>query len=204
MFFFFFPIQDAPYARELSRPLRVYYGYARLTKKIVRKPQLVVMFENSDSWNERKERYLKQKMTIVYVRHQTPDEAIDGAYSNRQWTKYGTYIDQKPFFGDIEAVLQNNFIADANNVSEDEREIIRDKMRAGYRQAYGYRPQITKSIIIPIKSNSKSKCSRICSLCWIVITRMMPVSCLVKCTGLKIGLMRSSVCITPSSVSNYK
>lgn len=119
-----------------NRPLKVFYGYAKLTPKIVRKRSLVVIYENGHGWNDRKEKSLKQKMHIVYIRNQTPEESNDAYYSTREFTRYEMFIDDKRWKGNIEAVLENNFLLDENHVSAEERETIRCKMREGFYKKY--------------------------------------------------------------------
>lgn len=124
-----------------KRPLKVFYGYAKLTPKIVRKKQLIVFFENGDNWNPRKEKYLKQKMKIVYHRNQTPEE-LESAYSSTQeFTRYGVFIDEKPYKGNIELVLEQNFLADANHMPEDERNELRKILREAYFDFYKVSPE---------------------------------------------------------------
>jgi hypothetical protein len=118
--------------------LRVWYGFSKLTKKAVRKHELAIYFENGYSFKN--EDWIFQKLHIVHVRKQTIGEAGDNQLCNRMFMKYGYFIDEKPYFGDIEAVLEQNFLADSNNVPEDERNIIRDKLRQAYYQVYDVKP----------------------------------------------------------------
>jgi hypothetical protein len=124
--------------------LRVWYGFAKLTKKIVKKRELVIYFENSYWWKS--EQWIQQKIHVVHVRHQTVEECKDCDLSIRFFSKYGYFIDEKPYFGDIELVLEQNFLADANNVSEDERNIIRDKLRQAYYRVYDVNPKQEKQL----------------------------------------------------------
>lgn len=117
--------------------MRVWYGYTKLTKKAVRKRELAIFFENSNSGNhQRKERFITRRITIVYERYQTKEEREDGRHCNREFIKYGYFIDAKPFYGDIDKVLQVNFEADKNHVSIEERKEIRDKLRKAYFECY--------------------------------------------------------------------
>jgi hypothetical protein len=94
------------------------------------------MFENCNIWNERKEKFLKQKMHIVHIREQTTDEMQDCKICTRQWTRYDLFVDEKTFKGNLELALERNFLADSNNVSESEREIIREKLRNEFYSFY--------------------------------------------------------------------
>ena len=71
-----------------------------------------------------------------YVRKQTVGEAADGGYKNRIFTEYSLFIDEKPFNGDLESVLQCNYESDQNNVSPDELELIRKALRDGFKKSY--------------------------------------------------------------------
>jgi len=116
--------------------LRVWYGFAKLTKKIVKKRQLVIFFENENYGIDKNDKFINQKIDISYIRFQTAGEAEDAKYSNRTFLKYGSFIDEKPYYGDIELVLENNFKADENNVSIQEREEIRKALRKDYYGVY--------------------------------------------------------------------
>lgn len=68
----------------------------------------------------------------VYTRFQTDEEALDAEGINRMYTEYSIYLDHKKIKGSLKAALQENFTADSNHVSEEERETIRQKMHAAY------------------------------------------------------------------------
>jgi hypothetical protein len=119
--------------------LRVWYGFAKLTKKAVRKHELAIYFENE--YSHKNESWIEQKIHVVHVRNQTELESGDKVNSNRTFTKYGYFIDQKPFYGDIELVLDQNFKADSNHVSEEERSEIREKLRSAYYSVYKVEPR---------------------------------------------------------------
>lgn len=124
--------------------LRVFYGFAKLTSKVVRKAELAVFFENDNHNARRNEEFIRKILHVVYIRNQTPGEAADAKGSNRMFTKYSYFIDEKPWRGDIDRALRQNFLADENNVSLQEREEIREKLRAEYFKVYGRRelPQL--------------------------------------------------------------
>lgn len=114
----------------------VFYGYSKLTVRVILKKELAVYFENSDCNPIKNEEFVKRRMTIIYTRRQTKEEEKDFDLGNRTFTKYSYYIDDKPYYGDIEKVLKVNYQADSNHVSEEERIIIMDKLRDGYYKAY--------------------------------------------------------------------
>ncbi|MNR46930.1 hypothetical protein D3C85_1659650 [compost metagenome] len=55
---------------------------------------------------------------------------------NRCFTKYGYFIDDKRWNGNIEMILEDNFIAEENHVSKNERAVIREKLRKEYFSFY--------------------------------------------------------------------
>lgn len=120
----------------LSQNLKVWYGYARLTKKIVKKKQLVIFYENDNHNREKNEAWVRQKINVIYERFQTEKEKQDALSSNRTFTKYGYFIDNKPYSGNIDLVLEQNFKVESNNVSLEERTTIRDKLKLAYRTQY--------------------------------------------------------------------
>lgn len=116
--------------------LRVFYGWTRINKTR-KKEALSVIFENGRQNEERTQLFIKRMQDTVYVRMQTEDEAKDGIRSNRMFTEFNIPVDCKPFCGDVEALLRDNYHADANNVSKAERERIREALRKAYRAAPG-------------------------------------------------------------------
>lgn len=120
---------------ELS-DLKVFYGWSRLNK-IRKKRAISVIFENArEARGDRGERLLKKSQNTYYVRKQTVGEAADGGYKNRIFTEYSLFIDEKPFNGDLESILQCNYESDQNNVSPDELELIRKALRDGFKKSY--------------------------------------------------------------------
>ena len=113
--------------------LKVWYGFDKINK--IRKHRaLRIKFENSNARYDRKMNHVI-RMGKTVERYQTTSEAIQNV-SFKEFTDFVLFIDKKPFFGDIEAVLQENFNADSNNVSEEEREHIRSELKKIYREAY--------------------------------------------------------------------
>jgi hypothetical protein len=117
--------------------LIVYYGFAKLTKKVVRKRSIVIQYANTKlHQNERQQRYIRQKMHIVYERFQTEEEATDAPFSNRSWTKWEYFVDDKRWNGDIDAVLDRNYAAEENHLSVEEREKIRKALLDNFEKHY--------------------------------------------------------------------
>lgn len=119
---------------EQRSSLRVWYGYSKLTKKIVRKPELAIYYENSYSYKN--EDWINRKMNVVFTRYQTILEEKDSKNSNRMFTKFGYFINDKPFFGDIEKVLEYNFIDETKEIELAEKTEIRNALREMYRNVY--------------------------------------------------------------------
>ena len=119
-----------------TKGLKVYYGFRKLTAKAIRKPQLAVFFENVNHNVIKNEEWIKKRIKVSYVRNQTPEEEVDGNYKNRLFTEYASFINDKPYYGDIEKVLEENYKADDKHVSKEEREIIRDILREDYYRFY--------------------------------------------------------------------
>ncbi|MDR1502285.1 MAG: hypothetical protein LBT43_07510 [Prevotella sp.] len=114
--------------------LRVFYGFTRLNK-VLKKRSLRIIFENEN----RGERNLSRVKTWIHISHtrfQSEKEASDASFCNQMFFVYDLFIDEKPFNGDLEAVLEQNFIADSNHVSIEEREKIRENLRADFHRVY--------------------------------------------------------------------
>lgn len=127
----------------LSRYL-VFYGFAKLTKKIVKRRSVVVQYANESNYNEKQQKYINQKMHVVHQRFQTKEEATDSKSSNNCWTKYEYFTDDKKKWKcNIDVILKHNFDIEENNVSLKERTIIRDKLRKEYFKFYNLPEQLT-------------------------------------------------------------
>lgn len=122
---------------ELSN-LEVHYGWAKLNK-IRKRPALSVVFENSyEASAERGEQSLRKFQVTFYTRKQTIQEAEDGAIQNRIFTEYSMFLFDPKVKGDLEYLLEQNFIADKNNVPEEIREEIRTALRNGFKKVYNH------------------------------------------------------------------
>lgn len=98
---------------------RVFYGWAKINK-IRKKEAISVIFEN-DGGFEKNDKKVKLYQNIVYTRFQTKDELKDAEQSNRTFTEYSIYLDDKQIKGSLKRALEVNFLADKNNVSEEVR-----------------------------------------------------------------------------------
>lgn len=116
--------------------LRVWYGWCRLNK-IRKKRAISVIFENC--YSLRNETSLKRYQDTVYWRYQTDEEATDASYSNRMFTEWSIFLDERPYNGDLEKALDENFVADGNHVSHEERAEIKEKLKERFMLDYpGY------------------------------------------------------------------
>lgn len=114
----------------------MFYGFAKLTKKAVRKRSVVIQYANTHNYNDRQKKYIEQKMHIVHQRFQTKAESENRTNSNRSWTKWEYFVDDKRWNGNLEAVLHDNFVAEANIVSLKERTEIKEKLDKAYYEFY--------------------------------------------------------------------
>ena len=134
--------------------MKVYYGFTKLTKKVVRKPEIAIYFENANFNPLQNQQWIERRIKIIYVREQTKeelppphpdifDEKACKEYNgpNRMFTKYGYQVEEKPYFGNLDKVLTDNFNADAEHVSEQERKLIREKLRKEYYKFYNLTPK---------------------------------------------------------------
>ena len=114
--------------------LRVYYGWRKLSKSVKRESLAVVFLDDDPGPRIDKDGYdgVTKYIHVAYSRWQTKQEALDGKLSNRMYTMYEIFMDDKYVQGSLERALQANYDSDKNNVSKKEREIIRDKLRVAY------------------------------------------------------------------------
>ena len=117
--------------------MRVWYGYSKLTKKMVRKKELAIYYENTSNGNSlKREEWINKRMHVIHKRNQTLEEMEGSEHQSREFTKYGYFIEDRKFNGDIDKVLFVNSEADKNHVSVEERNIIKNKLKEAYYQCY--------------------------------------------------------------------
>lgn len=124
-----------------QKALKVYYGIGKINK-IQKKLEIAIYFENGNNNSEKNIRMLERWMNIVFVRNQTDSEMEDAPFSNRMFTKYSYFVDEKPWNGNIEKVLLQNFNADSNHVIPKIRDEIRNKLRNAFYSFYNRKPFI--------------------------------------------------------------
>lgn len=136
---------DAKYQRKpLSKKLRVFYGWCRINK-IRKKEAISVVFENDEQREEKTMRFINKMIDVVYVRDQTDDEKMDAEGAVRMFSEYSIFLNEKQFQGSLELALKCNFESDKNNVSPEEREKIRMKLREHYLSTHlGYKEPIVQ------------------------------------------------------------
>lgn len=123
---------DAKYKRKpVTKRLRVFYGWCKVNK-IRKKEAISVVFENDSQREEKTMKFINKMLDVVYVRDQTEDEKQDAERAFRMFTEYSIFLNERQFQGSLELALRCNFESDKNNVSEDERETIRRKLRESY------------------------------------------------------------------------
>lgn len=107
--------------------LRVWYGLRRLTAKAVKKPSIIVIFENA--YMAKNEASINQKMKVLHERYQTEAEMVDVENCNRVFTVYEMqFLDNKFYKKSPLLAIENNFKADQNHVSLEERTLIKEKL----------------------------------------------------------------------------
>ncbi len=134
-------------ARGNPNRLQVYYGFAKLTPKIMRKHELVIIYENDNHNPMKNLEWILRKTHLVYIRQQTEQEMTNATMSNRIFTKYSYLIDEKPWSSNIDLVLEHNFVADDKHVSQNERELIRVMLREKYFESYDTKPCYQTALI---------------------------------------------------------
>lgn len=107
----------------MAKLLRVFYGWAKINK-IRKKEAISVIFEN-DGGFEKNEKKVKLYQNTVYTRFQTKKEMEDAEMSNRIFSEYSIFLDDKQIKGSLKKALEVNFLADKKNVAKEVREEIR-------------------------------------------------------------------------------
>lgn len=119
--------------------LRVFYGWTKLGK-VRKKEAISVIYENEAQREDKVERSIKRFQNTCFVREQTEDEKQDAAYSNRVFTEYSVFLDDKRISGSLEAALKVNNEADKRNVSVNVRKQIEEALRKEYMSSHpGYK-----------------------------------------------------------------
>lgn len=124
----------------INKRLRVFYGWAKVNK-VRKKEGVSVIFENESQREKRTLQFVNRMQTTVYVRDQTEGEMIGVDRATRSYTEYSEFLSD--FQGSLDLTLKNNFDADCNNVSEEERNLIASKLRESFLISHpGYKEPI--------------------------------------------------------------
>lgn len=129
--------------------LRVFYGWAKLGK-VRKKEAISVIFENQPNTegNRRTATTLKTLQETIITRYQTEDEAKDAAHSNRVFTEYSIFLEDKKIGGSLEEALRVNSESDRNNVSQQKRKEIAAELRRAYLQAHPHYKEPTRQLVL--------------------------------------------------------
>lgn len=129
--------------------LRVFYGWAKLGK-VRKKEAISVIFENQPNagWHHRTATTLQKMQNTVIARFQTEDEAKDAAHSNRVFTEYSIFLEDKKIGGSLEEALRVNSESDRNNVSQQKRKEIAAELRRAYLQAHPHYKEPTRQLVL--------------------------------------------------------
>lgn len=111
--------------------LRVFYGWVKVGK-IRKREAISVIFENDRMPEEKQMRSISKYQNTVFVRNQTDDEKLDAEHSNRVFTEYSIFLDDKAINGSLQKALKANNDADRNNVPTTVRKKIEDALRLAF------------------------------------------------------------------------
>ena len=95
--------------------LRVFYGWVKIGK-IRKKEAISVIFENDRLPEEKQIRAINKYQNTVFVRNQTNKEKQDALGSNRVFTEFSVFLEDKGINGSLERALRVNNEADKNNI----------------------------------------------------------------------------------------
>lgn len=123
--------------KEAKSRLRVFYGWAKLGK-IRKREGISIIYENEEGVadHHRMNRSFLSAQHNVCWRYQTEGEAKDARQSNRIFTEYSVFMDDRHIRGSLEAALRANSDADRYNVPQAERERIAGELRSWYLQEH--------------------------------------------------------------------
>nr|DAJ66360.1 MAG TPA: hypothetical protein [Caudoviricetes sp.] len=132
-------ILDSEHRKERNKVqninLRVFYGWSKVNK-IRKKEAISVIFENDRQSEERTLRTVGKFQETVYIRKQTDGEKQDAEHSNRMFTEYSVFMDDKRINGSLDMALLVNRNADRNNVSKKVLDEIETELRRAYLMAH--------------------------------------------------------------------
>lgn len=118
-------------SKHCSKRLRVFYGFAKLGK-IRRKEAISIIFMNDIIREDKLLKAIGKYQETVYVREQTDAEASDALHSNRLFSEYSIFFNDKRINGSLELAIRENYEADKNNVPKETRIEIAEALRSHY------------------------------------------------------------------------
>ena len=134
-------LESRQHGRTAEKVFRVYYGWARLNK-VQKKEALTVAFENEPGAGQetsRASKSLRKVMDIVCERVQTPGEASDAAGSNRCFTCYDIFLNDRAIKGSLARALRENRRAYEKNVPPEVLDKIETRLRERFLETHpGY------------------------------------------------------------------
>ena len=99
-----------------------------------------MIFENDVMREEKTLKTIGKYQNTVYIRKQTDNEKLDAKLSNRMFTEYSVFMDDKRIKGSLNMALKVNKNADRNHVSSKVLEEIEDKLRNAFMMSHrGYK-----------------------------------------------------------------
>tara|TARA_Y100000310_G_scaffold217574_1_gene218619 strand:- start:548 stop:958 length:411 start_codon:yes stop_codon:yes gene_type:complete len=127
--------------KKRKKILYVYYGLTKIYRnKRKRRPELVVIYENSES-NERKKNWIDRRWKVVYKRKQTKIETKMAQYETREFYTYNYIVSDPKWEDDVDRVLFA--IAKIGALlSKKEREKINKILREEYFKFYNIKDKI--------------------------------------------------------------
>lgn len=114
-----------------NKNLKVYYGWCKINK-IRKKEAISVIFENESYRNDKKERAIRKYQDTVFVRYQTQEETKDSEFSNRIFTEFCIFMDDKKIKGSLSEALRANSEADKKHVAASVRDEIAKALRSHF------------------------------------------------------------------------
>lgn len=118
-------------SRHCRKRLRVFYGFAKLNK-IRHREAISIIFMNDYISEDKLLNAIKKYQDTVFVREQTEAEEMDSLHSNRVFTEYSIFLDDKKINGSLTRAIRANDEADKNNVSKKTRIEIAEALRSHY------------------------------------------------------------------------
>ncbi|MGL4519332.1 MAG: hypothetical protein ACRCUJ_06570 [Phocaeicola sp.] len=120
--------------------MKVYYGVGKINK-IKNKREILILYENQDSFRFQngtsyQDRFVKRAMHLAYTRVQTKAEERDAMLSNRTFTAYSIFVDEKPFSGSLRKALQRNKDVESGIISEKELKAIYNALEEEFRNVF--------------------------------------------------------------------